>query len=118
MKHSSIILYSLFLILFFSCNSSKGTRLERKMNTYLGKSKQEIMLEYGINPVKDGWVDGLGRVLAYTDIKTSGLGIYSQQYYRHTVFVLDQDFKCIAWSVRNEEMPFDRLDVRIFRSSF
>lgn len=88
------------------------------MDSFIGMSKADIMMRYGLAPVKDGWVEGLGRVLAYTDIKTSGFGVYAQQYYKHTVFVLNQDFKCIGWSVRNEQMPFDRLDVRIFRTSF
>jgi hypothetical protein len=88
------------------------------MNTYMGKSKTEIMMEYGHNPVKDGFVDGLGKVIVYTDLKTAGLGVYANQYYRHTMFQLDADNKVIGWSVRNEQMPFDRLDVRVFKTSF
>ncbi len=117
MKHFLFVFVSLFL---FSCaaknKAPRQTPLERKMNAYIGKSKAEIMLVYGHAPVKDGWIDGLGRALVYTNIKSSGFGVYSQQYYEHTMFILNQDMRCIAWSVRNEQMPFDRLDVRIFRN--
>lgn len=116
MKRITLLLSILFAMQIVSCNSAK--KLETRMNKYIGTAKADIMLEYGHNPVKDGWVEGLGRVLVYTDLKQQGLGVYATQYYRHTMFLLDQDFKCIGWSVRNEQMPFDRLDIRILKSSF
>ena len=119
MKHVVITLIALLALSCASQNKApKQTRIEKKMNAYIGKSKAEIMLVYGHAPVKDGWIDGLGRALVYSQVKNTGLGVYGQQYYQHTMFVLDQDMKCIAWSVRNEEKEFDRLDVRVFRSSF
>lgn len=114
MKHFTILLCSLFVL---SCASApKGTPLERKMNQYLGQSKADIMLVYGSFPVKDGYIDGLGKALVYSELKNSGFGVYASQYYRHTMFLFDPDNKCRAWSVRNEPVPFDRVDIRVFKT--
>lgn len=113
MKRITILLCSLFTL--WACSApKKGTMLERRMNEYLGQSKAYIMLRYGVSPVKDGFVQGLGKVLVYSNLKNSGFGVYSQQYYEHTMFVFDNNDTCTGWSVRNEPLPFDRLDVRVF----
>lgn len=99
------------ICLLLSCATTKETPLERRMNQYMGWSKRDILIHWG-EPVRDGYVDGVGKVLAFTRYKR---GAFGNDYYENTVFFLNTDYKVEGWRVTNDPVPVDRLDIRVWR---
>lgn len=106
MKHLTIIILA---FTFISCSASKN--IEKRMNQYIGWKKHEIIRAWG-EPDKDGYVDGVGKVLGYSKYKT---GPFGSAYYENTVFFLDADYRVDGWRVNRDPVPVDRLDIRIWR---
>jgi hypothetical protein len=102
---SFLFLFSLSLILMSSnCNK----KLQEKMNSWMGSTKNEVIQSWGLpnNTASDG--DG-GEVLVFSESS------YYQgtTYYRHVLMYFNQEGRAYHWLIKRSATPPQQLDLNV-----
>ena len=102
--------FLLALITITGCNSTK--KLEQNLNSWLGHSKQELILKWG--PPNQTTSDGSnGEILVYTRHVYYVLNNNPVDYWEYRMMYADAGGKIYHWLFRRNPNPPNRVDVRL-----
>lgn len=117
---NKLIVTGLLVALAFSCLAQRKKKIENNMNSWLGHTKQELLLSWGM-PARETEDGNGGQIVAFTHGgSTDGINLgYGNRippdaWYDYRIFYINAEGRIYSWRTKREHIPPQQIDLRVY----